>query len=368
MADENPNAPVPEPGVPGTEPESAPNKKVWIWVAVAVAVLALLGAWYFASQSEDGAGWLFFLGKAPMVAVPDVVGLTQETAGTTITSAGLVVGEVSEEPTLGVEPGTVTAQDPAAGTEVEESSAVDVVVATVPVAKVPDVVGDSQEEATAKLAQEGLRLGDVKYAYDTKTDAGFVTEQDPPADEEVVVGSEVQLTVSKGEETGKVPNVVGLSQGDATDALEAAGFEVKTAKEKSEDVDSGDVISQSPEAGKSVSAGSTVTITVSTGAPEAPQAVVPDVIGVGALQAITDILAADLNVEIGWVGDDDSVFKVSAQNPGGGAEVDPGTTVAIDIGLPEWLIDFEMPSELPTATPEPLPAPAEPESSEATGS
>lgn len=363
MVDEMPSGPGPDSESTDPGASTEPKSKVWIWVVVGVVALALLGGWYYMSQSEDGNGWLLLFGT-PKVATPEVVGLTQETAETAITAAGLTVGEVSEEPTLGAEPGTVTAQDPEAGLEVEEGSSVDLVVATVPVAGVPDVVGDSQEEAAAKLAQEGLRIGDVEYAYNKEVDAGFVISQDPEAGSEVVVGSAVQLSVSKGEETGQVPNVVGLSQDDAIATLEAAGFEVKTTKEKSESVEAGDVIAQSPAAGKSAAAGSTVTITVSSGAPEAPQSVVPDVVGAGPLQAIADILAAGLKVKLAWVADDDNIFKVSAQKPPAGTEVDPGTTVSIDIGLPAFIFDFEMPSELPTATPAPLPAPVEPESGE----
>ena len=367
MVDETPLGSPDEsqPTDPTAEPEA--KSKVWIWVVVAVVAVALLGGWYYASQSESGNAWILLFGT-PQVATPEVVGLTQESAETVITGAGLTVGEVSEEPTLSVEPGTVIAQDPTAGTEVDEGAPVDLTVATVPVATVPDVVGDSQEEATAKLAQVGLRLDDVQYEYSTKVDAGFIISQDPEPDTEVVVGSAVQLTASKGEETGQVPNVVGLSQDDAVSTLEAAGFKVTTAKADSEDVDAGDVIKQSPAAGESVSAGRTVTITVSTGAPEAPQAVVPNLLGVGVVQAIVDITNAGLKVEIEWVADDKNVFKVSAQKPVAGTEVDPGTTVRIDIGLPEFLFDLELPSEMPTATPQPLPAPTEPESSESTGS
>jgi beta-lactam-binding protein with PASTA domain len=278
---------------------------------------------------------------------------------------------------------------------------VDLVVASIPMAVVPDVVGDSQEEAATKLAQEGLRVGDAEYVYDKNVDAGFVVSQEPAADKEVVVASEVNLVISKGEETGQVPNVVGLSQDDAIATLEAAGFKVETEMAHSESVEAGDVIAQSPEAGKTVSAGSTVTITVSTGAaaaeapatpapvepapetpatpadpkpeepstpdpgtPEAELVTVPNVVGKGILQAIVDIRTAKLKVKFGWVADDANVFKVSAQKPPAGEKVDPGTTVTIEIGLPAFLFDLQLPSEFPTATPQPLPAPVEPGSAE----
>jgi hypothetical protein len=63
----------------------------------------------------------------------------------------------------------------------------------------------------------------------------------------------------------EVPNVVGLSQADATTALEAAGFVVAATTAASSTVPVGHVISQEPVGGAMATAGSTVTIVVSTG-------------------------------------------------------------------------------------------------------
>jgi hypothetical protein len=62
-----------------------------------------------------------------------------------------------------------------------------------------------------------------------------------------------------------VPDVVGLSQADATTALEAAGFVVAVTTAASSTVPVGYVISQAPVGGAMATAGSTVTIVVSTG-------------------------------------------------------------------------------------------------------
>lgn len=62
-----------------------------------------------------------------------------------------------------------------------------------------------------------------------------------------------------------VPDVVGQSQASATAEIEALGLVVAVATAHSSTVPAGDVISQSPTAGSEVSAGATVTITVSLG-------------------------------------------------------------------------------------------------------
>ncbi len=63
-----------------------------------------------------------------------------------------------------------------------------------------------------------------------------------------------------------VPDVSGLSQAAAVAALEAAGFVVAVETATSTTVAAGDVISQAPAGGAEATEGSTVTITVSSGA------------------------------------------------------------------------------------------------------
>ncbi|MBN1508752.1 MAG: PASTA domain-containing protein [Sedimentisphaerales bacterium] len=65
---------------------------------------------------------------SPKIAVPNVVGMTQAAAQSTITSAGLVVGTVSSAPSDTATPGEVLSQNPTAGTFVPQGSAVDLVV------------------------------------------------------------------------------------------------------------------------------------------------------------------------------------------------------------------------------------------------
>lgn len=62
-----------------------------------------------------------------------------------------------------------------------------------------------------------------------------------------------------------VPDVTGLTQAQAVAAIEAAGFVAAVVTDSSNTVAAGLVISQDPTAGSQASAGSTVTITVSTG-------------------------------------------------------------------------------------------------------
>lgn len=62
-----------------------------------------------------------------------------------------------------------------------------------------------------------------------------------------------------------VPDVVGDDEATATSAIEAAGYVVSVLSDYSDTVPEGDVISQSPNGGTELVAGSTVTIVVSLG-------------------------------------------------------------------------------------------------------
>lgn len=367
---------------PATTPPSigpddgAPKRPAWLWWAVGgVAVVALV---------------LFMLmGRTADVAVPQVLGLTQAEAETTITASGLRVGSVSEIETLAAPPGTVVVQSPAPGVEAAEGSAVDLEVSKIPASEVPDVVGMTLSEANNEIVTVGLIPGKVSYEYDAAA-AGKVIAQAPEPGTSTTVATLVDMTVSKGEEAAQVPNVIGLPASDAEGALEAAGFAVKQVKAESASIPAGDVTKQSPEAGVVAESGSTVTITVSTGAPEeatpppaeteppadtgdggasndpAPEptpkpepkpepepsgATVPDLVGMGVAQAIGALREVALKAEFTFGPSDEYLLTIAAQDPGAGTELDKGSVVRLTIGLPEFLWgDIELPP-MPTTLP-----------------
>ena len=201
--DEQPGCRRARPGSSG--PDTAATKKrisPLVWVGVAAVVL-IVGALLLSSSSSGGGLALLFRGGT--VTVPLVVGQTEAQAQSLITSAGLRVGQSSQVATLAFAPGTVVSQSPAPDTKVKADSAVDISVATVPQAKVPDVTGQTESAASATLAEQGLRIGTVSYVNDSNVAAGDITAQDPTAGKEVAVGSAVNITISKGKEQGAGP-------------------------------------------------------------------------------------------------------------------------------------------------------------------
>lgn len=84
---------------------------------------------------------------------------------------------------------------------------------------VPDVVGQQQAAAEAAPVAAGLAVGTTTVQNNSSVPAGEVISQAPAAGGLVPEGSAVDLVVSLGPVT--VPDVVGLTQADAENAVEA---------------------------------------------------------------------------------------------------------------------------------------------------
>jgi beta-lactam-binding protein with PASTA domain len=226
-------------------------------------------------------------GAKPVV-VPTVVGQTQGSALNALTAVGLkpVLHNVpSAKPA-----GTVVAQKPGAGKEVDKGSKIELNVSTgtgpsattvatttttattatttVPTTttaepvRAPRVIGLFQTPGLRRLNVLGLR---PIIVYQRSSQAvNRVLSQSPAAGSTLRTGSRVRVVVSAGpnpQPATSVPNVVGQDQATAANDLRAAGFRVvvlnRPTKDESKD---GLVIDEQPRAESSIPAGSQVTI------------------------------------------------------------------------------------------------------------
>src|SRR5438445_3322619 len=140
----------------------------------------------------------------PKTTVPDVRTKTEADAVAALTAAHLVsdVHQVnSNQP-----PNTVIAQDPPAGTTVNQNAKVRINVSSGPKpVGVPSVLGQSYESAASILQGQGFSVARVDVQADQPVDT--VIKQDPAPNAFVSPGSKITLTVSKGPKTRAVPNV-----------------------------------------------------------------------------------------------------------------------------------------------------------------
>jgi serine/threonine-protein kinase len=135
-------------------------------------------------------------------------------------------------------------------------------------AKVPDVVGLTEQAARERLAEAGFDT-EARRRESPDEDAGRVLEQSVPAGEEAEEGSKVLVTVGEAPETAKVPDLIGLSYPEAENALEQAGLLLGGVKEAPSDtVPTGAIMKQDPSPGTRLDAGAYVYLTTSVGPPE----------------------------------------------------------------------------------------------------
>ncbi len=307
-------SPAASQAVPGAAPAIRPRRGVlrpllWVLVLSLLAVASLTGGWY--------------LGSGRFAATPRLLGLTEQAATDTLVADGFQVAldpeqRFSEE----VAPGLVLAQTPAPGSEVRKGSTVSLVLSRGPDRRaLPELVGSTQEQATAALAGVGLRVGTVTPQFSSRN-AGTVLASDPAAGERLRPDSPVALVVSKGLEMLAVPGLVGKPRGVAEKALGDAGFKTTTTEVFSDGVEKGLVAEQSPSSGRAPR-GSTVTLRVSKG----PELItVPDVVDLSRKEAEEILTALGLTTRVFAI---PGPGRVRSTDPDEGEQVTRGTLVTV---------------------------------------
>jgi beta-lactam-binding protein with PASTA domain len=220
------------------------------------------------SKVDKGSTVTLFVSNGPTtVKVPDVLGLAEQDARRRLKRASL--RPVSErESSRRVPDGNVIRSDPGPSTEIERGSRVTLVVSSGPKqVTIPDVKGQDENDAVRRLRDANLSV--VVRERESSEPVNTVVEQTPAAGQLVGEGTTVTLFVSNGK-VEKVPDVVGLDQGEAEAELRSAGFRasVRTRPVTVPDQD-GTVLSQSPAGGKDRRKGESVTITVGVLTPPA---------------------------------------------------------------------------------------------------
>ena len=136
------------------------------------------------------------------VSVPNVVGMAQATAESTLLGVGLAAGTVAEQSSATVTAGKVISQNPSAGASALAGSTVSLVVSKGPQpVSTPDVVGLKQSVAQTTLTGVGLVVGTITEQFSAAVAVGKVISQSPLAGVSVAPGTAVNLSVSKGPTT-----------------------------------------------------------------------------------------------------------------------------------------------------------------------
>ncbi|GAB3573762.1 Stk1 family PASTA domain-containing Ser/Thr kinase [Amycolatopsis endophytica] len=207
-----------------------------------------------------------YVGAKPgNVAVPSLMGKTDDEARTLLNQAGLLLDTNIQE--IDVDDpdqyGKVQKQTPEANSQVPQGSTVSITIGRTPnMVDITDYTG--QQYDVAKAGLEALGFTVKKNETDSDQPEGQVLNQKPNAGQQPE-GSTVTLTVSNGSQQKiQMPNLRGKTQNEALQALQQAGWD-GTVKYETEQVDEDDdnvgkVTNTNPAPGTQITKNQTVTL------------------------------------------------------------------------------------------------------------
>ena len=206
--------------------------------------------------------------------------------------------------------------------------------------EVPDLNGMNADQAKQALTKAGLTASQGTAVASDEVAKDKVATQDPAAGTKVEKGSTVTFSLSSGPESVSVPDITGMSEKEAQAALSNAGLTGSLSDRKASDkVAEGDIISQSPSAGKKVSKGSKVSYVISTG-PSVVTVAVPNLTGMtkdGAKSALTEkgLVLGDVTEK----SSDKPKGTVIEQSTDSGTKVEKGSKVNIVISSGQGVLN-----------------------------
>jgi len=290
----------------------------------AIGFLVILAVIIFGLRALSGGG---------LVDVPDTIGLPYAQAEQVIIDAGLTpVG--NPQPSEGIEPGVVYAQEPGFGGEVEAGTRILLTYQPTETVTVPAIQGMLVADATELLASVNLTLVISETREDPSIPVNQIISQSPAATTLVASGSEITVVVSSGASSLSIPNVEGQTADAATQLLSAEPylFVVSVVEEANTTVDKGRVTRTEPVIGSALPRGSSITVFVSGAS---TQVSVPLVEGLTETEARNALNAAGLIWEIKYQNvpaGDPNDGRVISQSRQPDDLVDPGSRVVLVIG------------------------------------
>ncbi|MBU3060112.1 Stk1 family PASTA domain-containing Ser/Thr kinase [Nocardia sp. NEAU-G5] len=297
--------------------------------AVGAGIVVVLVALYWVLFGPDG--------SFNQATVPDMTGRAASQAVDQLQKAGFSVA-TQDRADSKMATGNVISTQPSGGTRAPKGSTVTVQVSSGPAQiPVPRLAQLTQQQAEQQLNALGLRL-DPNIGHDASSidDKDKVVNQNPPEGSKIDSGAAVTISLGKGPDQVRVPQVVGQSISVAQPNLtDSAGFKIVVQQVPSPRP-KGEVIATNPAGGSMADKGSTVTVQVSGG----DQIAMPDLNGMTPVQAVDALHAA------GWTGgagqivqstqgtfDAGNVGRIVDQQPKSGTSVGKTATITIVTGV-----------------------------------
>ncbi|HEU0042483.1 MAG TPA: Stk1 family PASTA domain-containing Ser/Thr kinase [Jiangellaceae bacterium] len=198
-------------------------------------------------------------------------------------------------------------------------------------AVVPNLVGQTQADATAALQAKNLEAVITTAPAADPAQVGTVMQQDPVPNTRVDEGSSVTLTIGAEPDDIAVPNVTGLPRQEAEQAIADAGLTPGTTVNEESDRPAGEVLRTEPTAGTVVPPDTTVDIYVSSGV---QTVAMPNFVGMTRTEAEATAQRLGLKLQFQESETNDvPEGQVFRQSPDEGTELKENDTVVLTVAV-----------------------------------
>lgn len=241
------------------DPKKSKKKKIIIISVIAAVVVigAIVGILVYNNSKKQAE-------ENKEIEVPNLVGRVYDEVVEEYSKQGIEIIKDKVEYSSEQPEGSVISQTPEKGTKTKDKKIKVVVSKGQKMVEVPDVTGKDIKVATYELEDTlGFKI-EREDVVSEKVASGIIILQDAKKGETLPYGSTIKLQVSKGDgkETVVVPNVLGKTESDAKNALEALGLTVSVKYSEDKTKSNGVVIAQSYPQNQTLKQGTLVEITV----------------------------------------------------------------------------------------------------------
>lgn len=241
------------------DPKKSKKKKIIIISVIAAVVVigAIVGILVYNNSKKQAE-------ENKEIEVPNLVGRVYDEVVEEYSKQGIEIIKDKVEYSSEQPEGSVVSQTPEKGTKTKDKKIKVVVSKGQKMVEVPDVTGKDIKVATYELEDTlGFKI-EREDVVSEKVASGIIILQDAKKGETLPYGSTIKLQVSKGDgkETVVVPNVLGKTESDAKNALEALGLTVSVKYSEDKTKSNGVVIAQSYPQNQTLKQGTLVEITV----------------------------------------------------------------------------------------------------------
>jgi beta-lactam-binding protein with PASTA domain/tRNA A-37 threonylcarbamoyl transferase component Bud32 len=209
----------------------------------------------------------------------------------------------------------------------------------------PQLVNMTKAQAEAAAKRDGFQLyyGDAGYSETVAKDV--VLSQNPAVGQRIVKGGTVTLSLSLGPERYPVPDIAGMELSAAKAELDSVKLKLKEgAKQYSDTVPEGVVISSDPKADTRLKPGDTVTVVISKG--RAP-ITVPDLTGKNINDARAQLQQLGLSAVEEYKDSDQPADTVIGQSPKAGTGAQPNDQIQLQVSKGPALVTVPRVLDLP---------------------